>query len=314
MRFVIIGNGVAGITAAETIRSVDKDAEIHVLSTEKHYYYSRPRVIEFLGNKIQGERLVLHNKNWYDEKNIRLSLGVTVGNIDEGHREIILISSEKIKFDKLIIAAGAASLVPPIENVNQEGVFTLRTIDDANVIKDYAKNKKRALVLGAGLLGIEAANSLKALGLTVSVAEFFERLLPRQLDSEGALVMQQMLEARGLSFYLNKQAAAVTRAGGKLIVKCKDSSVLETDMILISTGIKPNLGIIKNTSVESGRGIKVDSFLKTNSDNIFACGDIAEFNGVVYGIWPAAKDQGILPGLTQQAAGPSTQAQCRRLN
>lgn len=305
MHFVIIGNGVAGITAAETIRNLDADAEISVISTEKHFYYSRPRVIEFLGNKIAQERLILHNKSWYDEKNIKLSTGACASRIDEKQGEVIMESGEKIKYDRLIIATGAYSAVPQIENVCQEGVFTLRTIDDANGIKEYAKNRKSALVLGAGLLGIEAANSLTALGLEVKVAEIFERLLPRQLDKQGSMVMQSMLESKGLSFFLGKASVSVSKQDKNLAVKCKDGSTMEAEMILISAGIKPNTDIIKNTAIQCNRGIKVDNLLKTNCENIFAAGDCAEYNGTVYGIWPAAKDQGYFAGLN--ASGRKTE-------
>jgi len=155
----------------------------------------------------------------------------------------------------------------------------------------YAKGRKKAVVIGGGLLGIEAANSLKEHGLKVIIVEVFDRLLPRQLDKEAAGILQKKLEEMGLSFILNKQTAAIEENSGKKRVKFADDTFEETDMVLLSAGIRSNLKIAENTAIEKMLGIKIDGFGRTNIDSVYACGDIAEFNGRVYGIWPAAREQ-----------------------
>jgi nitrite reductase (NADH) large subunit len=243
------------------------------------------------------EKLIIHNKNWYDQKKISVSLNQSAKVIDIKNKKIIFQNNGECEFDKLILAAGALPFVPPIEGVRQKGVFTLRTIDDAKAIKHYCRGKKTALVLGAGLLGIEAANSLKESGLSVTVIEVYHWLLPRQLDKEGSLVMQSMLEARGLSFLIGRQISTITRTLRGLVVEFSDYSMAEADMVLITAGIKPDLDMLNGTDIETGRGVKVDSTLSTNIEDIYACGDMAEYDDKVYGTWQAGKEQGHYAGL-----------------
>ena len=292
MRVVIIGNGAAGATAAEEIRKADGSCEITVISDESYPYYSRPRVIEFLTGKVAEEKIFIRKSEWYAENKIELLLSTVVEKIDTEAKQV-KAGGVLINYDKLIIAAGAYSFAPPFPGAKDKGVFTLRTIDDAKNIMQYAKGRKKAVVIGGGLLGIEAANSLKEHGLNVTIVEVFDRLLPRQLDAETAAILKGKLESMGLSFILNKQTAAIEDAEGGKKVKFADDSFEETDMVLLSAGIRSNLKIIENTPVEKMLGIKIDGFGRTNIDSVYACGDIAEFNGRVYGIWPAAREQAI---------------------
>jgi nitrite reductase (NADH) large subunit len=292
MRVVIIGNGAAGATAAEEIRKADGSCEITVISDESYPYYSRPRVIEFLTGKVAEEKIFIRKSEWYAENKIELLLSTVVEKIDTEAKQV-KAGGVLINYDKLIIAAGAYSFAPPFPGAKDKGVFTLRTIDDAKNIMQYAKGRKKAVVIGGGLLGIEAANSLKEHGLNVTIVEVFDRLLPRQLDTETAAILKGKLESMGLSFILDKQTAAIEDAEGGKKVKFADDSFEETDMVLLSAGIRSNLKIIENTPVEKMLGIKIDGFGRTNIDSVYACGDIAEFNGRVYGIWPAAREQAI---------------------
>lgn len=292
MRVVIIGNGAAGATAAEEIRKADGSCEITVISDESYPYYSRPRVIEFLTGKVPEEKIFIKKSEWFAENKIELLLSTVVEKIDTDAKQI-KAGGVLINYDKLIIAAGASSFAPPFPGAKDKGVFTLRTIDDAKNIMQYAKGRKKAVVIGGGLLGIEAANSLKEHGLKVTIVEVFDRLLPRQLDVETAAILKDKLENMGLSFILNKQTAAIVENSGKKTVKFADDSVEETDMVLLSAGVRSNLKVIEGTNIDKMLGIKIDGFGRTNIDSVYACGDIAEFNGRVYGIWPAAREQAI---------------------
>ena len=166
---------------------------------------------------------------------------------------------------------------------------------------EHAKGKKKALAIGGGLLGIESAMSMSALGLEVTVAEVFDRLLPRQLDSEGASVLQSMLEKKGLKFLLPRKTLKIEKAGENLKIDFEGNDPAEAGLILISAGIRCNLALVKDSGIETDKGIKVNGFMETNVPDVYACGDIAEFNGRVYGIWPASTEQGGVAGLN--AAG-----------
>lgn len=301
MKFLIIGNGVAGISAAETIRKNDPKAEIIILNSERYYHYSRPRVIEFLSGTIPLEKITIKDVDFYERNNIRLVMLVNVLKIDTAAKKVLLDGGIEETYDKLIIAAGANSFLPPVEGSKTEGVFTLRTIDDAKAIIDYAKGKKEAVLIGGGLLGIEAAVSLIALGLNVTVVEFFDRLLPRQLDKEAAAILQSMLEQKKIKFLLPKQSSSIIKEGAGLKVNFKDNTSVTGDLVLFSAGIRPNLKIIEGSGIAADKGIKVNNFMETNVPGVYAAGDIAEFKGAVYGIWPAGREQGIIAGLNAAA-------------
>ncbi|MCX7698107.1 MAG: FAD-dependent oxidoreductase [Candidatus Goldbacteria bacterium] len=297
MKIIIIGNGVAGISSAEAIRSKDKNSEIVIYSDEKYLHYSRPRVIEYLSGKVEVSRIIIRKEEFYKQNNITLLLNTKVVKIDPQNKKIILSNGKEDNFDKLIIAAGAYSFLPPIPGADITGVFTLRTIDDADKIISYSRNKKTAAVIGGGLLGIEAAMSLKVLGLDVTIIEVFDRLLPRQLDKDAAIILQSMLEAKGLKFLLPKQTTTIEKINNNLKINFKDNTCLESDVILFSAGIRCNLKILEGSNIEADKGIKVNDYLQTNFQDIYAAGDIAEYKGIVYGIWPAAKEQGSIAGL-----------------
>lgn len=305
MKILIIGNGAAAMAAVESIKKKDPSIAVAMISDEKHPYYSRPRVIELLSGKVGLEQIIIKKKEFYEAAGIKLISPASVKLIDTAAKSVVMENGEPEKYDKLIIAAGAYSFIPPVEGGQNPGVFTLRTIDDAAAIIDYSKNKKSAAVIGGGLLGIEAAISLTARGLKTTVVEFFDRLLPRQLDADGAAILRGMLEAKGLSFMLPKQAQSITGAGNELIINFKDNTALTAGLIVFSAGIRCNLKIIEGTKIAADKGIKINNFMETSVEDIYACGDIAEYNGMNYGIWPAAREQGIAAGLN--AAGEKTE-------
>ncbi|HDT15248.1 MAG TPA: NAD(P)/FAD-dependent oxidoreductase [Firmicutes bacterium] len=293
MNIVIIGCGAAGAGAAAQLRKLLPDAGIKMFSSEKYPFYSRPRVIEYLAGGLEKEKLFIKKEDWYKENNIEFYTEEKITSINPSDKTVHSENRGKISYDKLLIAAGAHSFMPDFKCTGK-GLFTLRTIDDADAIMNYAKGKKKGAVIGGGLLGIEAANSLTAHGLEIEIIEFFERLLPRQLDDEGAGILQKMLEEKGLRFRLGKQTEKITEEGGGLEISFKDGEKTSAEMILVSAGIRPNRDIIKDTGIEADKGIKVNGNLRTNIEDIYACGDIAEFNGVIYGIWPAASEQAVI--------------------
>lgn len=300
MKYIIVGNGVAGMAAAEAIRERDAAGQIHIYTEENYYHYSRPRVIEYLGGSATSEKIVIRGPEYYKKLDIQLFRGVTVESIDPAARTVNSRTGADA-YDKLILASGATSFLPPVEGCRAGCVFTLRTIADADRILARCAPGKRALVIGGGLLGIETAASLAKRGLSVSVVEVFDRLLPRQLDADGAALLRAMLERQGLSFLLPKKTAAIRQSGEGAEVHFDDGSEVGADLVIFSAGVRSDTRLAAAAGVACDRGILVDANMATSLPGIYAAGDAAQFNGVVYGLWPSAKEQGSFAG--RNAAG-----------
>lgn len=300
MKYIIVGNGVAGMAAAEAIRERDAAGEIDIYTEEEYYHYSRPRIIEYLGGRATPEKIVIRGPEYYKKLNIRLLRGTRVESIDAVARTITTRAGSD-SFDRLVLASGATSFLPPVEGCGGDHVFTLRTIADADHILARSAPGKRAVVIGGGLLGIETATSLAKRGLSVSVVEVFDRLLPRQLDADGATLLRGMLERQGLSFLLPKKTAAIQKAGEGVNVLFDDGSSASADLVIFSAGVRSDARLAVAAGIACDRGILVDGHMATNVPGVYAAGDVAQFNGVVYGLWPAAKEQGNFAG--RNAAG-----------
>jgi nitrite reductase (NADH) large subunit len=296
MKIAIIGNGVAGVTVAETIRAKDKNCELSIFSNEPYHFYSRPRLIELLSGKASVEQITIHGAAWYERNNIGLALATEISAIDTGARRLRDRVGKEYRYDTLIIAAGAFSSVPSGWNEGHDNVFALRTIADALMIRQAAASRRKAAVIGGGLLGLEVAGSLLSIGVAVTVIEVVDRLLPRQLDGQGSEVLRTILERKGYTFLTGKRIETIERKNGSLAINLSGGTPVETDMIVVSAGIRPNLDIIQGTGIAHRRGILVDPFMRTNVPGVYACGDVAEFNGAMYGLWQAGREQGSVCG------------------
>ena len=296
MKIVIIGNGVAGVSAAETVRAADKNCAIQIISDEPEAYYSRPRLVEFLAGKSTTEQITIHPQAWYESHAIELVSRTRAVSIDIPAKRVTDSSGRAYDFDRLVLAAGALCKVPPIPGEGLENVFTMRTIADTMAIKQAASVAKQAVVIGGGLQGIETAFSLQTLGVETVVIELSDRLLPQQLDEEGSLMIRAHLEAKNLRFITGQRIQTITRENRSLAVQLQGHGAITADCIVFSTGIRPNLSLVVGTPVNCHRGVIVDSFMRTSVEGIYACGDCAEWNGTVYGLWPAAREQGIVAG------------------
>jgi nitrite reductase (NADH) large subunit len=296
MNITVIGNGVAGVTTAESIRAVDKECKITIITDEPHAFYSRPRLVELLADKTTAEQITIHARNWYEKNGIDLLNSVTIDRVDTEAKTLRDTAGGNYSYDKLVIASGATSYVPPLPGAGLPDVYTLRTIGDAEKIKQAVRLRKNAVVIGGGLLGIEAAYSLVSLGARVTVIEMFNRLLPRQLDSEGSELIRHLLEKKGLSFYTGRNTRSIEKAGGSLAVNLKDGESVGADLVLFSAGIRPAFQCVKDTAIVMNKGIIVDAFMRTSVPDVYACGDVAEFDGTLFGLWQPAREQAIACG------------------
>ncbi|MGB9769519.1 NAD(P)/FAD-dependent oxidoreductase [Caldisericum exile] len=293
MIYAIIGLGVAGVTAAKIIRQLDPKGEIHIFSDEPTLYYPRPKLFEVIREEIKARDLYFYDSMWYEERDIKLHLGVKIRKIDPKEHLLYLDMGGSVAYDKLLIANGASSFVPPIDGVYTEGVFTLRNLNDAFKIRRHSfliGNGKPTAVIGGGVLGLEAAYSFLKNKLKPVVVEGAPYLLPRQLDEEGSKILKGILMSWGIGVLENAKVERIEGNTNVEKVVLADGTVVPAEMVLLSTGIRPNTSLLELSKLPFNRGAIVDSYMQVSED-IFAAGDIAEFNGTIYGIIPPAIEQ-----------------------
>ncbi len=298
--YCIIGNGIAGLSAAEVIRQKDAHHTVGIIGAEPYLTYNRLLLSHHLGDDITPESLYIHPQQWYDEKNIKVLTHTRVLDIDT-NSHFLKTNTGVIQFTKLIIASGSYSFIPPLEGIDKQGVFALRTMDNLLEINRAIKQSHKAIVIGGGVLGLEAAWALKQKGLDVTILEFFPRILPKQMDQEGSDILTTIIEQRGIKLYTGVETAAIRGAATASGVILKDGRSIEADLILFSSGVRPHLEFVKSSPIHINKGIVVDSYLCTNVPGIYAAGDVAEYNGTLPGIWPVANAQGKVAGAN--AAG-----------
>jgi len=291
MRVVIVGNGVAGTIAAKTLRELDSQVEVVIFAEENYPYYPRPNLIEFISGQRPLEKMFAFPEDWHKRQRIEVFLGAAVNRLDLEQKEVELISGQKEKFDALLLACGASAGMPPLKGADLKGVFTLRTLDDAQKILNYLAQRNKVVVIGGGLLGLEISRGLKLRGAEVTVIEFFDRLLPRQLDFPGARLLQKQIEAFGLRVLTNKATEEIFGPEEVRGVRLKSGEIIEAEMVIVAAGIKPNLSLAAAAGIKINKGVLVDDYLRTSSPEVYAAGDLVEHRGRVYGIIPAAFDQ-----------------------
>ncbi len=306
MQVVIVGLGVAGITAATTIRQNNPEANISIYTDEKHLYYPRPDLYQILSGEVSPRDILGFPQQWYNARGIELHLSKKAVGIDTAKKELMLEDGTKASYDRLLLANGAHPFLPPFQGVEKSGVFTLRTVDDALTIKDYAKNTQKAIVIGGGLIGLEFAAALRKLGQQVQVVEIFPRLLPKQLDQDGATVLKDRIAALGIGFVLGVKTTEILGEKSVAGIALDNGQQLTGDFVLISAGIRSNTELASKAGLKVDRGVVVDQYLQTSEHDIYAAGDAAEFEGGVYGIIPAALDQAKIAALNMLKGNTST--------
>ncbi len=291
MDVVIVGNGVAGVTAARIIKDRSPETRVSLYTEERHHYYPRPRLYDVLSGEAEARTVYLFSEKWYKKKGINVQLNSRASTVDTDRKELLLEKGSRIGYDKLLLANGGHSFVPPIKGVEKTGVFTLRTIKDALRIKEFTRKTTKVIVIGGGLLGSEFAYSLKKLGQQVDIVEMFPRLLPRQLDPDGATILKNRIESHGINIVLG--AKTIEILGKKTVsgILLDGGATISADLVLISAGMRPNTRLALESGIKVNRGVVVDGHLRTSAENVYAVGDVAEFNGIVYGIIPAAVEQ-----------------------
>ena len=288
---VIIGNGVAGVTAARIIKEKKPETQVSIYTDENSHYYPRPKLYEILSGATKPQDVSMFSEEWYKRKGITVQLNKKALSIDTEQKELLLEDQSKVKYDKLLLANGGHSFVPPLKGVEKNGTFTLRTIKDALKIKEFTKKTTKAIVIGGGLVGLEFASSLKKLGQQVTVVELFPRLLPRQLDPDGAAILKNHITSHGIDVVLGAKTVEILGKSTVSGILLDSGETIHGDLVLFSTGIRSNIELVLKSGIKANRGVIVDNHLQTSAENVYAIGALAEFNGTVYGIIPAAMEQ-----------------------
>ncbi|QCR22879.1 nitrite reductase large subunit NirB [Pontibacter sp. SGAir0037] len=283
---VVIGNGMVGYKFCEKLTARTADFNIVVFGEEPRRAYDRVHLSEYFNGK-SAEDLSLSSENWYQEKGITLYLGDTVQEINRTEKMVHSLKGVVQPYDYLVFATGSAAFVPDIPGVEKDGVFVYRTIEDLEMIQKYAGSAKNGAVLGGGLLGLEAAKALLDLGIQEAhVVEFAPRLMPRQIDSAGSAMLQAKLEALGLQMHLQKSTKCIAGENKITGLQFTDDTLLEVDMLVISAGIRPRDELAKLAGLETGLrgGIVVNEKMQTSDKHIFAIGECALYDGMIYGL------------------------------
>ncbi len=297
-RYFILGGGIAALSAAKAIRENDQSGLIVMFSGESSLPYYRPALTKQLLTDISAEDIAVKKPAWYDApgRDIVTLTGRTVSAIDLEKKTVTLRDGNVFTWDKLVYALGARCFIPPFEGSERPNVIAVRDVKDAARVRQLAKSAKNAVVIGGGVLGLEAAWSLHQGGLSVSVVEFDARVMARQVDADTSEQIARAMKDHGVNLYTCASAAKLDDHGLHL----KDGRTLPADLVIVSAGIRANAEIAAAAGIRVDRKIIVDEHMQTSAPDVYAAGDCAVF-GVSYGLWPEAKEMGRVAGVN--AAG-----------
>jgi NADPH-dependent 2,4-dienoyl-CoA reductase/sulfur reductase-like enzyme/ferredoxin len=292
-RVVILGNGIAGVTAADHVRRRHPLAQIDLVAEESHPLYNRMGIARLIYGRSAMQGLYLNPDRWYEENGITPWLNTRARGVNRADGHVRLATGEKLPYDRLILATGSRSFVPDIGGFGCPGTYVLRTADDALGLRAFAQRHgaRRAVVAGGGLLGLEAAYALHKLGLRTTVLERGDRLLRRQLDERASALLQAYLEGLGLEILTGAETIGLSANGRVRNAHLARGPVLPADVFLVAAGIAPNVDLARDAGLAINRGVLVDERMRTSDAAILAAGDVAEHAGRVHGLWPVAVEQ-----------------------
>ena len=316
MNYVIIGNSSAAIGCIEGIRKVDTTSNITVISDETYHTYGRPLISYWLQGKVSDENIYYRSSDFYEKNNCKLMLGETVTSIIPNESVLTLQSGQKIPYDKLLIATGSRPFIPPMNGLeNVKNQFTFMKYDDAKAVKKSLKPDSKVLIIGAGLIGLKAAEGIYNTTNDITVVDLADRILPSILDIEGSAMVQKHLESKGINFLLNDSVAQFTSNTATL----KSGVTLSFDILIIAVGVRPNIELAKECGINVNRGILIDETCRTSAVNIYAAGDCTESVDITTGeqkilaLLPNAYMQGEVAGISM-AGGSKTYGKAIPMN
>ena len=292
MRYVIVGAGPAGISAARTLRQLDRDGEIILVSKDSQVH-SRCMLHKYVSGQRDAEGISFISPGFFEENNITWHPGKTMVGLDCGESCIRLEDGSSLSYDRLLLASGAYYLLPPVPGLKEAGnVYGFRDLSDAQAIDKAVKPGAKAVIIGSGLVGMDAAYALMERGISPVIVEMADRILPLQLDAKAAAEYQRLFEDHGCSFRLAARAARtrLDSQGNASALVLEDGEELDCDFIIAAAGVRPEIRFLEHCGVETGRAVTVDRYLATSVPGIYGAGDVCGLSG----IWPNAMKQGVI--------------------
>jgi nitrite reductase (NADH) large subunit len=290
---VVVGNGMAGMACLDNILKRQPNFVVTVLSEEPYYNYNRILLSAVLSSEKQEKDIYINTKEWYDKNNICVKLGTKAVDVNPKTNNVICEDGTIVHYDALLIATGSDPFIPPIDGIKKPGVFTFRNLADARAILKQCQNKSgRAVVIGGGLLGLEAARGLLNQNMKVSVVHLMDRLMEKQVDEKGGWFLKREIEKMGMDVLLKRSTARIMGDDYVDGVLFKDGEIIGADMVVVACGIRPNVELGKKAGLEIKRGIVVNDYMETTNPNIYAVGECVEHRGMVYGLVAPLWDQG----------------------
>jgi len=284
-KLVLVGNGMAGVRAVEELLKLAPEMYgITVFGAEPHPNYNRIMLSPVLAGEKEIDDIVLNNRDWYADNGITLKTGDPVVRVDRVSRKVITASGEEAPYDRLLIATGSNPVIIPVPGHDKTGVIGFRDIADVDAMLDAAKHYKKAVVIGGGLLGLEAANGLMKSGMDVTVVHLMDTLMERQLDKPAADLLRQSLEERGLTFRTETQTAEIKGNGRVQGVRFADGSEVDADLVVMAVGIRANISLAQEAGIYCERGIVVNDTMQTYDPRIYAVGECVQHRGTCYGL------------------------------
>lgn len=297
---VILGNGAAGISAAQAIRERNKNCSIYMISKDAEYSYNRPMLTKALSTLLNADEIAIHDKSWYKDNNITNLLATEVTALDADSQNVTLSDGTQLHYDKCIYALGAECFIPPFTGGDKPQVIAIRHFSDVKKIRELTPQVKNTVVIGGGVLGLEAAWEMSK-SSKVAVIEVADKLMGRQLDDEAGQLMGEIIKSHGIEFRINAKITEITGEDKVTGVKLENGESFPADLVIVSCGIRANTSLAKAAGIAVDRAVIVNTRMETNQKNVYACGDCAEYLGVNYAIWPEALEMGKVAGAN--AAG-----------
>ena len=291
-RLVVVGNGMAGMACVEQILKYSPAMQITVFGDETHVNYNRVLLSSVLAGEKDPDEIVLHPREWYRQNQIDLRLGVRIVEVDAAAKTVTGDDGTVAPYDTLLLATGSSAWMPPIDGLNKEGVFVFRTLDDTRELLRRSGQGTKAVVIGGGLLGLEAARGLQVQGCDVTVVHLMPTLMERQLDPDGGQYLVGKMEELGVRVLLGRTTIAVLGDREAEGVALSDGSCLEASVIVVAAGIRPNIDLAIQAGLTVNRGVVVNDHMETSSRDIFAVGECVEHRGVCYGLVAPLFEQG----------------------
>ncbi len=301
--YLILGASHAGLSALESIRRYDQKSSLTIVTAEPDHLYSPTALPYVIAGKTSKGFMDIRKRDYFKNLNINLIKDARATGLDTAKKQILLNHSRQINYDKLLIATGAAAWVPPVPGLDEVDCFCIRTLEDATMIRKSMSKGDSAVVIGAGFIGMHAAENLAKAGLNVSIVETLDQIMPTNFDAEASLRIEKVFLANGITILTGRQVSCASKKNGQTVLSFTDGEEISADLVIVAAGIRPNTGFLKGSGINCEQGIVVDERLRTSADNVWAAGDVAAAPGffsekkAIGGTIPSAAEQGKTAGM-----------------